>query len=62
MAKSEEKCKEVLETYRELAKETHDSYLPHVAMTLNNLAVLQYKKKRIDKIRRELQRSPWDIS
>ncbi|MCP4123653.1 MAG: tetratricopeptide repeat protein, partial [Bacteroidetes bacterium] len=39
-----EKYEEALKIYRELAKENPRTYLPDVAMTLNNLAVLQKAK------------------
>ena len=49
MAKSEEKYNEALGIYRKLAKENPDSYLPYVAGTLNNLAVLHNKKNELAK-------------
>ena len=42
--KTPEVYNEALEIYRNLAQSTPQAYLPDVAVTLNNLANLQYKK------------------
>jgi tetratricopeptide (TPR) repeat protein len=46
---------EALKTYRELAKKEPETYLPHVAATLNDLGILDSDQKRIEKARKEFE-------
>ena len=42
---------ESLKTYRKLAEQNPDMYLPHVAATLNNLGVLHGRENRMEEAR-----------
>jgi tetratricopeptide (TPR) repeat protein len=44
---------QALKTYRELAKQEPETYLPNVAATLNDLGILDSDENRIEKARRE---------
>jgi tetratricopeptide (TPR) repeat protein len=46
---------EALKTYRELAKKEPETYLPHVAATLNELGILDSDQNRIEKARKEFE-------
>ena len=46
---------ESLKTYRELAKKEPETYLPHVAATLNDLGILDSNQNRIEKARKEFE-------
>ena len=44
---------ESLKTYRDLAKKEPETYLPHVAATLNDLGILDSNQNRIENARKE---------
>lgn len=49
---------EGLQTYRRLARQNPDAYLPAVALTLNNLGNLDRDQSRPDEARKEYQEAP----
>ena len=46
---------ESLKTYRDLAKKEPETYLPHVAATLNDLGILDSNQNRIENARKEFE-------
>jgi len=46
---------EALTTYRELARKNPETYLPHVAMMLNNLGILDYDQNRKAEARKDYE-------
>jgi len=46
---------EALKTYRELAQKNPETYLPDVALTLNNLGILDSDQNRIAQARKEYE-------
>src|SRR5262249_38157815 len=46
---------ESLKTNRELAKKESETYLPHVAATLNDLGILDSNQNRIENARKEFE-------
>jgi tetratricopeptide (TPR) repeat protein len=46
---------EALTTYRELARKNRETYLPHVAMMLNNLGILDYDQNRKAEARKDYE-------
>ena len=46
---------EALKTYRQLAKKQPETYLPHVAATLNDLGILDSNQNRIENARKEFE-------
>src|SRR5215510_14108504 len=46
---------ESLKTYRELAKKEPETYLPHVAATLNDLGILDGNQNRKENARKEFE-------
>jgi hypothetical protein len=46
---------EALKIFRELAGTKPDTYLPYIAMTLNNLAILDRSQNRMERARREFE-------
>src|SRR5262245_52338509 len=53
LAKAEAEYAEALEIYRKLADVNHSAYLPDVATTLNNLAILHGDKNELAKAEAE---------
>src|SRR5208283_1719181 len=50
---TEETRREALKTYRELAEKERETYLPYLAITLNNLGMLDSGKNRGNEARKE---------
>jgi tetratricopeptide (TPR) repeat protein len=55
MKEARKKYEEALKTYRELAQKNPETYLPDVAMTLNNLGILDRDENRMAEAWKEYQ-------
>ena len=55
MQKAQREYEEALKIYRELAQKSPEAYLPHVAMTLNNLGILDRNRNRMTAARKEYE-------
>src|ERR1019366_5707752 len=51
MAEARRHYEEALKTYRQLAQQNPDTYLPYVARTLNNLGLLDQVQNRMEEAR-----------
>jgi len=55
MKEARDEYEEALKTYRELAQKNPGTYLPYVAMTLNNLGILDSDQNRMAEARKEYE-------
>ena len=55
MKEARNEYEEALKTYRELAQKNPETYLPDVALTLNNLGILDSDQNRIAQARKEYE-------
>ena len=55
MKKAHKEQEEALKTFRELAQNNPETYLPDVAMTLNNLRILDRDQNRMAEARKEYE-------
>src|SRR5258708_31078368 len=55
MKEARNEYEEALKTYRELAQKNPETYLPYVAMTLNNLGILDSDQNRMAEARKEYE-------
>src|SRR5271166_430989 len=55
MEETRREYEESLKTFRQLAKKEPETYLPHVAATLNDLGILDSDQNRIEKARKEFE-------
>ena len=53
--RGQNRIEEALKTYRELAQKYPEIYLPYVAMTLNNLGILDSDLNRMAEARKEYE-------
>ena len=61
MGETRRELEESLTTYRDLAKKQPETYLPHVAATLNDLGILDSNQNRKENARKEFEEATQNL-